>query len=452
MIYYLFRRCSAESKVFWRNIFYKHSKTNIYFISLCILLSKAASLKMEQHTFRRRGLGLRAVDDDKVSPGYVLYAPLTSQNAYIVSTSGEKVHQWTLPYRVGRHARILPNGNLAYNGVHPEPPERFPMWAKYRGGVMLQVSPGREVLREYRDPKAHHDQHHLGNEGDTLLYATLEPLTGEESKRVQGGISGSEATSEGLIYGDCIKLVEPWTTSNTSSSADFEEGQSGGAKLLWSWRAIDHLDPALFPLHGHYPREHWPLINSVSLGHNGDIIASLRSTSSVIVISRKTGEVIWHLSAPVVSQQHCATELLPSDNLLILDNGVFRPGVSVPFSRVIIVSRETKQVVWEYHDRSTGGLGFFTPFMGSAQRLKGGSIFVCEAASGRVFEITDKGEIVWEYVVPELSDYKNVMAEEELKQVEKMGFAYQSNAIFRAYKYAPEEIPWLQQPPREEKQ
>ncbi|BCS24067.1 uncharacterized protein APUU_40511S [Aspergillus puulaauensis] len=403
---------------------------------------------MEQHTFRRRGLGLRGVDEDRVSPGYVLYAPLTSRTAHLISTTGEEVHKWTLPQRAGRHARILPNGNLAYNAVHPDSPNLFPMWKKYCGGVMLEVNPKGEVIRKYTDPHAHHDQNHLDD--GTLLYTTLEPLTADEAARVRGGIPGSEAPN-GTMYADCIKLVNPWSVTNDSSSSDFNtagtgtDKTTGGAKLLWSWRAIDHLDLSKFAQHPDYPREHWPLINSVSLDANGDIIASSRNTSSVFVISRATGDVIWHLTAPIVNQQHCAHEIsAETGDLLILDNGVFRPGLAVPFSRAIIVSRKTKQIIWEYKDRTTGGLGFFTPFMGSAQKLAGGNVLVAEAATGRIFEVSADGkDVVWEFVVPEVNDYKGVMGEEDLKEMEKIGFSYQSNAVFRAYKYAPEEVGWL---------
>jgi hypothetical protein len=82
---------------------------------------------MEQHTLRRRGLGFRAIDQDKVTPRYVLYSPLTSSTIHLVSTSGTEVRRWSLPYRAGRHARILANGNIAYSGAHPNPPKLLPM-------------------------------------------------------------------------------------------------------------------------------------------------------------------------------------------------------------------------------------------------------------------------------------------------------------------------------------
>ncbi|KAL4922928.1 hypothetical protein BDW62DRAFT_5141 [Aspergillus aurantiobrunneus] len=251
------------------------------------------------------------------------------------------------------------------------------------------------------------------------------------------------------MYADCIKIVDPWSVCNNSSSSDFESPAkgtgtgTGGAKLLWSWRSIDHLDETKFPQHPDYPREHWPLINSVALDSEGNVIASSRNTSSVFIISRATGGVIWHLTCLIVNQQHCAHEISEEiGDILILDNGVFRPGLAVPFSRAIIVSRK-KEVIWEYKDRATGGLGFFTPLMGSAQKLRNGNVLIAEAATGRIFEVCDDGDVVWEFVVPELSDYRGLMGKEELREMEKIAFSYESNAVFRAYKYAPEEVGWL---------
>lgn len=86
---------------------------------------------MEQNTLVRRGLGLRGVDHAAVSPGYALYAHLTSPGTVrLIANDGSEAHKWELPYRPGRHARILPNGNLAYNGVLPNGPKLFPMWEK----------------------------------------------------------------------------------------------------------------------------------------------------------------------------------------------------------------------------------------------------------------------------------------------------------------------------------
>ncbi|EXJ60250.1 hypothetical protein A1O7_04402 [Cladophialophora yegresii CBS 114405] len=377
---------------------------------------------MEQSTLTRRGVGLRGVDHSQVAPGYLLYTHLTSPGTVrLIANDGMEVHRWNLPYRPGRHARILPNGNLAYNGAHPDAPRLFPMWQKYRGGVMMQVDPRGKVISEHRDSLAHHDQHHLDN--GQLLYTTVEALTPEQATTIPGGISGSEAP-DGNVFADCIKLVDP----------------ADKGKVLFHWRAIDHLDPEKFPLHPHFAREHWPLINSVQLLKDGNILASLRSVSAVVVISRETGEIMWHLDSTVVAQQHCASEL-DDGSILIFDNGTFRYRESSTYSRVIQVDRATKKIVWEYRDRSMPN-AFFSPFMGGAQRLKNGNTLITEAVFGRMFEVTPAGQICFEYVNPHFADYKQLNAPELVD----IGFDFPANAVFRAYKYTPEEVPWLQLP------
>ena len=284
---------------------------------------------------------------------------------------------------------------------------------------MMEVEPSGKVLREHRDPVAHHDQHHMDN--GQLLYTTLEPLSDAEAKLVEGGIPESEAP-DGKVYADCIKHVDPDTEA-----------------VLFSWKAIDHLDPATFPLQPHYAREHWPLINSVHPLADGNILASLRSVSAVIIISRSTGKVIWHLDSAVIAQQHCASELSPSGNILIFDNGTFRKHESSTFSRVIEVSRVTKEIVWEYRDPSQP-MTFFTPFMGGAQRLPNGNTLVTEAVFGRIFEVTPAGRMCWEFVNPDFASYDGVKDAQDLL---KIGFNFPANALFRAYKYTPEQVPWL---------
>ncbi|ORX90488.1 PQQ repeat-containing enzyme [Basidiobolus meristosporus CBS 931.73] len=367
---------------------------------------------MEQNTLRRRGVGLIGVDKEQVFPGYTLFAPLTSPDSvYLVDNDGNQVHQWKLPYRPGRHARILANGNLAVNGALPDEPHLFLFWEKYRGGAMLQVDPQGNIVREHKDPYAHHDAHHQDN--GNILYTTLEELSDEDAQRVLGGVPGTEAPG-GKVYSDIIKEVD----------ADNNE--------IWSWRAFEHLPKETFPLQAHYPREHWPLINTVYPLKDGNILASLRSVSAVIIIERSTGKVIWHLDSNVVAQQHNANEL-DNGNILIFDNGAFRTGESVNFSRIIEVDRETKQIVWEYRDPQMEA--FFTPFMGGAQRLGNGNTLITEAAFGRIFEVTKDGQLCWEYVNPHFAKYK-------VPQLSV--FKHESNALFRAYKYSAEEIPWLE--------
>ena len=101
------------------------------------------------------------------------------------------MHRWQLPQRPGRDAVLLANGNLGYNGNHPDSPELFPGWSVWHGGAFSEVTPEGEVVWQHTDLAHHHDAQWLAN--GNLLYTTAEPLPKAIAARVLGGIPGSEA-------------------------------------------------------------------------------------------------------------------------------------------------------------------------------------------------------------------------------------------------------------------
>ncbi|KAG9565448.1 hypothetical protein KCU71_g10176, partial [Aureobasidium melanogenum] len=374
---------------------------------------------MEQNTLKRRGVGLTGLDREQSFGGYTLYCPLTSDIAYLIDIEGKQIHSWKLPGRIGRDARILPNGNLAVNTLRPSSettkdggPFPFPFFNKYGGGVMSELDPTGKVIRQFEDRFAHHDQYHFGD--GSMLYTGLEPLSPEQSAKVLGGIPGSEI--DGITYADTINETDP------------------DGNLIWQWKVSERLPREEYPLQPHYTREHYPLINSVLPTKDGKhILASMRSVSAVVLIEKSTGNIVWKLGSDVLAQQHNATEM-ENGNILIFDNGAYRNGESITYTRVIEVNRDTKEIVWEYRDKSQM-LYFFTPFMGSAQRLANGNTLICESAFGRLFEVTMDGQICWEYINPHFAPYPDA----QTAQI----FPGESNALFRAYRYAEQDIPWL---------
>jgi hypothetical protein len=282
---------------------------------------------MEQNTLERRGVGLTGVDKERSFGGYTLFCPLTSDTAYLADIDGKEVHRWQLPGRIGRHARILTNGNLAVNTLRPSPvhtakeggPFPFPFFNKYGGGTMSELDTEGKVVRQFTDYFGHHDQYHFGD--GRLLYTSLEALSVEGSAKVIGSVPGTEI--DGVTYADTINEVD-------------KEGN-----LVWQWKVSERLPPDEYPLQPRYTREHYPLINSVlPLRDDKHILASMRSVSAVVIIEKSTGNILWKIGSKVLAQQHNATEL--ENGILIFDNGAFRDGESITYTRVIEIDRSTK--------------------------------------------------------------------------------------------------------------
>ena len=273
------------------------------------------------------------------------------------------------------------------------------MWG-WKGGVVLEADWNGRVLWEVRQPDHHHDGIRLRN-GNVLLIC-LAQLPQHLVSQVKGGRPGTE--HNGDMYADY--LVEMTTDG----------------RVVWDWRTWEHLDPAKDCITAVQDlREAWTHANGLAEMPNGDIVVSFRNISTVIIIDRKTGEIIWKLGAPPLSGQH-APMPLPNGNLLLFDNGPHRLDHTMTFSRIIEVDLATKQIVWKYQEKRE--YEFYSPRISNARRLPNGNTLVCEGDFGRFFEVTTEGELVWEYINPYFGEGPNGM----------------NNRVFRAYRYSVEEI------------
>jgi len=370
------------------------------------------TMAVEQNTRKRRGVGLRAFDPGRACPGFTMFAPHFEQNrlVYLIDLRGEVVHTWRMPYPPGLSGYLTERGTLFYNGRTPEKGflSRFP----FKGGAVLEADWKGNVLWEVRHPDHHHHGILLRN-GNVLLNC-LGQVPDQIAERVTGGTADHSLPS--AIYapppaGDVGKMY-----------ADYLAELTPAGQTVWQWRSWEHLDPVADGIaEVQSLRTLWALGNSVLELPDGDILVSYRPISTVIRIARQTGEIVWKLGPPTLAGQHAPTPL-DNGNILIFDNGVHRLDDPLPFSRVIEIDPATKNIAWTYQDRPVSN--FFTPRMGNAQRLPNGNTLINEATFGRLFEVTRDGEVVWEYVNPFFGGPANA----------------ETNEIFRAYRYTPEEI------------
>ncbi len=367
---------------------------------------------LDQVTLRRRGAGLIGYDPANSAGGYTLIAPQTDGGRVtLIDMEGAPVHVWQMPQRPGRHAVLLPNGNLGYNGNHPDSPDLYLAWSMWHGGAFSEVTPAGKTVWEFTDLTHHHDAQWLAN--GNLLYCSLEPLPKDFARRVLGG-SPANDLADGTVYGDVIKEVN-------------RKGD-----LVWQWKAHEHLRPEDHPIHPFFDRYHWPMINGLCATAGGLVLMSLRTTSGVIGVERSSGAVKLRLHHPLVSQQHAPSELA-GGNILIFDNGNFRPGVSTPYSRVIEVDPATGEAAWIYADPHKPA--FFSSYMGGAERLANGNTHITESTTGRLFEVTRDGAVVWEYVIPQFAEYPEAAA--------RRTGGGMTNSVFKTFRYQKSQLPWL---------
>jgi hypothetical protein len=355
---------------------------------------------VEQVQLNRATTGLLAHDPDRAAGGYALFAPESGGNSvYLVDMQGGVTHTWDMPYPAG-HGYLTDRGTLVYNGKVVGPDGGFLSRSRRKCGAILEMEWDGTILWETRHPDHHHDGRRLRN-GNVLLLC-LAKIPDHVAARVRGGRAGSE--DDGQMHADY--LVEMTTAG----------------QVVWKWRSWEHLDPDIDCIVDvRANRADWTHGNGIAEMADGNLAISFHSLSTVVIIHRHSGDIMRRLGPPALGNLHAPTPLA-NGNLLVSDGGAHRVGDSLPETRVLEIDPRTKQILWQYQDQPPANL--LSPPSSNAQRLWNGNTFISEGTSGRLFEVTTDGTIVWEFVNPFFGGPPNA----------------QSNSVFRAYRYSEEEI------------
>ncbi len=188
-------------------------------------------------------------------------------------------------------------------------------------------------------------------------------------------------------------------------------------EIAWEWYTYKHLDINLY--HQICSLADWTHINTVqALPENkwynagdarfkpGNILLSPRNLSRIFIVDKDTKEIVWTYTGDYDGglagqhEPHMIEKGLPGEgNILIFDNGAppLNNLIHSSQSYVIEINPPTKVVVWKYEN----GEQFFSRFRANAQRIPHGNTLICESNGFRIFEVTSEGETVWEHVVPD---------------------------------------------------
>lgn len=344
-------------------------------------------------------LGLTLYKPDKAYPGYTLFAPMLGTDVYLIDMRGNTVHRWQMPYRPALYGCLLENGHILYAGRTG----RIPADVGGGGGIVIEVDWEGNILWEYVEDTLHHDFCRMAN-GNTMVLG-LELVPTDVARRIKGGKPGTE--HERGIWCDYFREV----TSN--------------GKVAWEWHAYEHLSTELDVICPFETRHEWGHANTCEVLPDGNLMTSFRHLDTVAIVDKGSGEFIWKWGRGELGHQHDPNPL-ENGNILIFDNG-WHSLQSTPAhlttarSRVVEVNPKTNEIQWKYETRP--GWDFFSYFISGAQRLPNGNTLICEGMTGRLFEVTRDGEVVWEYINPFFGES------------ERFG---RSNLVFRAYRYGPD--------------
>ena len=326
--------------------------------------------------------------------GYTLITPMNGTSTYLLDMDGRVVHRWEFDATQIKpgYAKLLPNGRLLMRATDarlPRPPsaEEFtkpppPLEDHVRrlggnGRLLLEFDwDGNEVWR-YEDDNIHHDMVRMSN-GHTLLPRWV-VLPEDFAKTVRGATKRPREKLPPLLGDEIVEI----------------DGEGREVRAYQVWKQLDPRRDTMCPLER---RWEWMHMNGIDVNADGDIAFSCRNNSTVGIIDGSSGELTWKYGFPEVAHQHNPT-FVEHGHLQIFDNGMHRPGQ--PYSRILEVNPENDEVVWMYE--ANPRFQFFSSYIAGCDRLPGGNVLICEGSDGRVFEVTQSGEVVWEWINPFLN-------------------------------------------------
>ncbi|AOA57040.1 aryl-sulfate sulfotransferase [Acinetobacter larvae] len=371
--------------------------------------------------------GVTIYQPEKAWKHYTVFSA-ADQKSYLIDMNGQVVKQW--PYKGFPTEVINPavnKGALGHIFVQlKERPDKDPH--AYGNGVnnhsVAELDWQGKVLWQWSGPDAasHAHQHH-------------------EIERLNNGNT--------LLLANKIHAIAGFKLPQLVDDVIYEVDATG--QVLWQWLASEHLaelgfSPEQLKLVQQTDlADYLHLNNARSLGENpwydaGDqrfhpdnIIIDSRQANFIAIIDKKTKQIVWRIGPNYPSAElknpfadksqlpravdqlsglHDAKMIgkgLPgAGNILVFDNqgGSGYPAVSYQVatgaSRVVEINPQSKQIVWEYRP----GTSFFSAFTSLARRLPNGNTSITEGQTGRIFQITPQGEIVWEYVSPFFAEAK----------------------------------------------
>lgn len=318
--------------------------------------------------------GLIFCDRRMASQGFTLLTPVEGSGAWLIDMMGEVIKWWKFSSPAANFAELLPNGNILYAGIAEE---HALSNLEGASGTVLEIDWNGNPVWEYSDKFLHHGVCRTRG-GNTIVLKWIE-LPNEIATKIEGGDNRTE--KDGVMYGELIQEIRP------------------DGRVMWEWEAHKHIGPDELKRCPLCPRDTWLHCNWVSELANGDILVSFAKVNTVAIIQKNTGHLKWRWGSDgELAHQH-SPMMTENGNVLIFDNGYHPSGIEQNYSRLVEVA-PNGSMVWSYVGPKGGEMKnqIYSSMWSNCQRLPNENTLACEGTTGRVFEVTKWGELVWEWV------------------------------------------------------
>ncbi len=418
-----------------------------------------------------RTVGLRLCRPG-VEGGYILYPQKHRGDVYLIDRLGRAVHHWSKSqYEPGQSCYLRDNGDLVRA-------------AMMKGASLGGGEGGRLEEYDWDDNlvwafdfatdsgTTHHDFKIMPN-GNLLMLA----------------VERKDPTAAAAVGFDTAQLhdgeVDPELV------VEIQKTGADSFQVVWEWYVWDHLvqnknssladygNPAEYPgrlqVTGAAPA-FWNHANSIDYNAELDqIVVSARSHNEFWVLDHTTttaeaathaggkhgkgGDFLYRWGNPqnygaggaadrMLFNQHDAQWIKPglpgAGHFLVFNNGLDRPEgnystldelvspVLADGSYPALAPGEAwgpTSLSWQY--KADPPTSFYGEEISGAQRLPNGNTMACEGTTGRFFEVTTAGKMVWEYVNPVAN--AGPMSQYELASLDPKG--HPENAVFKTHWY-----------------
>lgn len=324
--------------------------------------------------------GVVVWDRERSQPGLTLVSHRKLCRADLVDEAGEVELTWELENcHRWENAEILANGDLFAPVIDRAPPKEGKRRPRAGQRTLVRMDLRGNVL--WRKPLPVHHDMDLTPDGRivTLLLSSRKLPPNSPYKRIRDD-SVALVSLEGEIL-EQVSLWDLFTADPERFPLQEVEAKRG------------HID--LFHANSVQWMEHEHLESRDAIYDRGNVLVSIRHQDVVAIINWEAQELVWMWGRGEISGPHDAT-VLENGNLLLFDNGLKRG-----WTRVIELDPLTETIVWEY--KAPDPPDFFSISKGANQRLDNGNTLITNSDNGQIFEVTREGDIVWEYLNPNLN-------------------------------------------------